>query len=505
MAKSMVGGSFLRSAACAHPEKVAVITPQGRLTYRQLNDRVNSLSHGLLELGVKKGDIVSILLHSSQEALESIYALHKIGAVPAPMGYRLSAREIGELINHVESETLIYGQEFAAMIDSVRNTLPKMKRYICVGVSPGAAEYEKLATLYSSVEPNVEVGLDHPAFMGFSAGTTGLPKAFLHTCSDLSWVSGIEVCSYFDVTSSDVVFSWTPLYTLSGASLAMGAAVMGASAVVMDFEPKAVLEIIEAERVTFLSGVPTQAKMLMQQPDFGRYDLSSVRGAVFFGEPFPVDLVKDVEARLTPNIYECWGSQEIGWVVIIKPDMKKKKPGSAGFVTPGVNIRLVDEDGNDVSRGEVGELIVKSVAGIEGYYKLPEITSQTFKGGWFYTGDLARQEEDGYIYISGRAKDMIITGGQNVMAAEVEEAVFAHPKVADVAVIGLPDEKWGEAITAVVVLKDGETCSEEEIISFCKDRMAHFKAPKYVKFENVLPRSPAGKVKKFELKEKYKY
>jgi acyl-CoA synthetase (AMP-forming)/AMP-acid ligase II len=272
----------------------------------------------------------------------------------------------------------------------------------------------------------------------------------------------------------------------------------------MNFNPQQVLEIIQAEKVTITNWVPTMASFICMVPDIAKYDLSSLRGVVFAGSPLPPKVYDDTREKICPHIYEYYGLQETGALVAMGPGEKLQAPRSVGRIIPFAEFRIVDGHGNDVPAGEVGEVIGRHPATTAGYFRNEEKTKEAFRDGWFHTGDLGRVDEQGFLYILGRTKDMIISGGQNVFAVDVENLLFTHPAVADCAVIGLPDDTWGEMVTAVIAKAAGAEASEDGIISFCKGKIAGFKVPKRVIWmDGAIPRTPTGKVLKYVLVEQF--
>ena len=313
-----------------------------------------------------------------------------------------------------------------------------------------------------------------------------------------------DVTTMFRVTEDDVVLTVFPMFGRVGYAWLSTAIYNGTEHIIMNFEPKKVLEIIQSKKVTISNWVPAMATFVLSEPELAKYDLSSLRGLVFAGAAFPVSLQEKVRLRICPNLYEYCGLQETAMIVNASPKDKIKKPASQGKVSPWAEVRIVDSSGNDVPTGAVGEIIAKTLPGITSYYKNEEQTKETFKKGWCHTGDLGYFDEEGYLYLSGRIKDMIVTGGQNVFSAEVENLLISHPAVADCTIIGLPDKKWGEAITAVIVRKSGIEVTDDDIIDFCKKEMAGFKVPKkIIWYEGQIPRTPTGKVTKYVLVEKY--
>ena len=499
-------GHYIRSSAIRYADKEAVVDADRgtRRTYRELAARVNSLGNGLLASGVKKGDFVAVLFYNCAEFVETYFALSKIGAVIAPQVYRLSPREIKELVNHCEAQAFIFGQEFAPLVDSIRSELPTVKLYVMVGEeTPSyAVSYDKLVTGFSTAEPPVEVSEEDPQYLNYTSGTTGLPKAYILT-HYANAVGGPLLFDEFRLTADDVVLTVFPMYGRVGFAWTAMSVFKGAKNVTLNFRPDRFLETVQKERVTIVNLVPTMAQMLLQMPTLGDCDLSSLRGIVFAAAPLPKTVLEGTIEKICPNIYEYYGLQETAIVTQLGPEAKRRKPTSVGTISPGVELRLVGPDDRDVAPGEVGEIIMRGPATTIGYYRQPDKNAEVLRGGWFRTGDLGRLDEDGYLYLAGRKKDMIISGGQNVFAAEVEDMIMSHPAVADCAVIGLPHDKWGEAVTAVVKLREGASATSEEIIAFCRANMAHFKAPQAVIISDVIPRNPAGKVMKFMLVEQY--
>jgi fatty-acyl-CoA synthase len=497
-------GTAIRSAASAAPGKVALVDyPKGkRYTYPQLNERANALANGLSELGVKKGDFVAILLRNGVELIDLSWAAAKIGAILAPLPYRLEAPELKQLLNYCEAETIILANEFQAKIDPIKKET-KLKRFITpdADLPAGFLSYDALMKS-STKEPDVEIKEDLPYVLLFSSGTTGLPKGFLRT--QYQWLThAYGWYTVHDFTSSDIDLIVFPLFGGVALTNAMAVTIARASMIVMDFEPNNVLKAIDEEKPTFINLVPTMAQILLQMPVVTREKMSSLRAVSFVGSALPQAVLNGVWQKITPNVYEYYGLQDCGTVTAISPEMKRKKPTSCGAPIPILDMRVVDANGQDVPKGETGEVIVSAPSSAASYYKEPKRTSDTFKGRWMYTGDLGKLDEDRYLYIVGRTKDMIITGGQNVSALDVEEVLFTHDKIRDCAVIGLPDEKWGEIVTAVIIPKPESAVGESEIIDYCKAKMAAFKVPKKVVITDAIPRTATGKVQKFILVKKF--
>lgn len=500
------GGSFLKASALRWPERQAVFDADkgyGR-TFRELNERANSLAHGLMELGVGKGDFVAVLLRNCAEFVELYYAILKIGAIIAPQPNRLSPPEIEKLVDLCEAGVMVFSTEFTEVLEAIRPGLPRIDNFICIGEGRPdyALPYEELVTSHSTAEPGIEVGEEDLMYLNYTSGTTDLPKAYLLNHYN-NTVAGPLLFDIFNITSRDTILTVFPMYGRVGFGWSTYGVMKGARNVVLNFLPDRVLEVIQEEKITIVNLVPIMAQLLWLYAKPEDYDLSSLRAIIFAGSSLPRTVLDETRARLCPKVYEFYGLQETAIITSIAPEEKLAKPASVGIPPHGVELRLVDEADRDVPAGEVGEIIMRGPAATTAYFKQPEKSAEVLRGGWFHTGDLGRLDEDGYLYVEGRVKDMIVTGGQNVFAAEVEELVLSHPAVADCAVIGLPHELWGEQVTAVVVLQEGASAAEEEIVEYCKGLAASFKAPKEIRFTDALPRNLAMKVKKFELVQLY--
>lgn len=493
--------------ACSNKEALVDYGRGKRFTFKQLNDRVNSVSHGLLKMGIGKGDVVGIITTNIAEGIEAFYACAKIGAISAPINYRLSAREIAQLYEHVDAKAIIYEERFRdEIIVKARARELKADNYICIADSGQMANfeslYEQLVAENETIEPDVPLDEHDYCQIRFTSGTTGMPKAFVVTNYQMS-----DAMSAFhhmlDLTYYDRSLMVIPYY--GGVSLfeIMVSIYTRATAVVMNFEPEKVLEAIEKEKITFSNWVATMAQMALHVPNMENYDLSSLKNITFASAPLPGTIRDAVKAKITPHLREYYGSGEVPPLTAITEDMKELKPDSCGAVLPYREIRLVDIDGNDVPNGETGEIVTKCTGGTMEYWKEEEKTKKEFADGWFHTGDIGRFDEDNYLYIVGRKKEVVISGGQNIFVPEVDEVIMANTKVLDCASFPLPDEKWGERLAAAITVKAGDQLTEAEITKFCREHMAHFKVPKSIFFVDEIPRNPSGKVQRFILTKKF--
>ena len=498
-------GAILRNAALAFPRKEALVDAarDKRYSYRELHDRVNKLANALLAMGIEKGDFVAVLCTNRTEFVELYFACAKTGGIIAPLNYRLSAGEIVNLVNFIEAKVFVYAEEFKGLVQTAGEELGARRRILIgEGATDGDELYEEILANQSVNEPDVEIDEHDPMMVLFTSGTTGLPKGILQS-QYVICLNALMEYSFSNYTQNDNILIVLPLYAGAG-FLHVFAAVYGrAKMVVRDFEPAGVMQTIERESISFSSWVATMAWVVLQSPALDQYSRDSLRGVSFIGAPLPIPVLEGVWQRITPNVYEYYGLQDAGFVASITPEVKREKPGSCGAAAPLTDIMIVDHDGKEVPRGEVGEVLIRTVSSPGGYYKEKEKTKETFKNGWMHSKDLGKFDEDGYLYLVGRKSEMIISGGQNIFATEIEEVLLAQPGVADVAVVGLPDEKWGEAVTAVIVLKPDTGISEEDVLGYSRKTLADYKVPKRVIFTDDIPRTPTGKVRKFILIERY--
>lgn len=500
-----VGNQLVR-AAWRYPDKEAVVCKGKRVTFKGLNSRANSLAHGLMGLGIRKGDFVAIIMMNCVEFVETYFALAKIGAVAAPQNYRLAPKDIEQLINQCEAKALIYGSEFKDLVKNLRSKLKSVKNYIYVG--EGEVEdtipYEELATGYSTEEPKVDIFQDDGQYMNYTSGTTGLPKASIMThYNNLMAVSQVAMEVGFD--SSWVIMTVFPLFHRVGWVTVLAGVTLGCKNVITEIDPKSILENIEKEKVNFVNFVPVITNLLMMVPDFDKYDVSSLKTIVYAAAPLTTEVREATQKYFTKNIAEYYGNTESSVLVYCNPEMKRTHPTSVGTPAFGVELRLVDENDNDVPIGEIGEIICRSPALNANYFKNPEKTKEAMRNGWFHMGDLGRFDKDRHLYIVGRVEDLIISGTDRIFAPEVEDLLRQNPKVQDCAVIGLPDKVLGKKVTAIITPKPGTQVDEKELIEYCKGKIADFKIPKKVIISERIPRTATGKILKYQLVEKYSH
>lgn len=500
-------GYLLRRSSSKYPDKEAIVFEGRRITYREFNLRTNQRANALLELGIKKGDHVATLFLNCNEVMETFYALFKIGAVAVPLNVRLSAKELVYIINHSDSSTLIFAEEFTPLVESIRGDCKGLKNILCAGKNllKDAISFDEISNKALSSEPEDRVLEEDLACILYTAGTTGMPKGVMITHKNSVWAAANVVMDTDNRPEYRVLMVF-PLYHSAAYTLMNTNIFIGCTTVLMkSFNPALVMETVEKERINRMTFPPTVWNFILQLPDLNRYNRDSVKSISTGAEAMPLETKKRLmDAFPNARLGESYGMTEsTATITTCKPEDMLLRPSSVGRPFTNMEVRVVDESGNDLGPNEVGEIIFRGPTMMKGYYKDEEGTAKAIRSGWMYTGDLGYLDKDGFLYISGRKKDIIISGGENIYPGEIEDVLYQHPDILEAAVIGLPDPVWGERVHAVVVPKEGANLTEEEIIEFCKERIASFKKPKSVSFVDRLPRNAAGKILKSVLKERY--
>jgi len=514
LARRLLLGEIIARNARKFPEKEAVIYGDTRLTYRQFNARVNRLAHALMDIGIKKGEHVAIFSFNSNQYLETYFALAKMGAVAVPLNFRLHPQEVKYIINNSDSVALIVGAPFVPTVRNLQPDLPQVREYIAVSAEPveGMRHYESLVQKYPDHEPLVLVDEEEAGFIMYTAGTTGRPKGAVlsHKSEIVMWmVVGAEVASEPGVGGLDELRALVapPIFHLAAFGYCQAHLMAGATLVMTTqvFDPLEILRLVQDERCDSLLLIPAMANFIIQSPDIGKYDTSSLKIWASGAAILPTQTRRDFTKHF-PNvkIFDIFGQTEMCPVVtILRPSDAPRKDASVGKAIACVEIRVVDDADRDVPVGSVGEAVYRAPTMMSEYYKNPQATIEAFRGGWFHSGDMVKRDGEGFLYVVGRKQDMIVSGGENIYPAEIEDVLQSHPKILEAAVIGVFDEEWGESVKAVVVLKRGEALTEEEVIEYCKQHLASYKKPKSVDFVDALPRSSTMKVLKTVLREKY--
>ncbi len=497
---------WMARRAMVSPDKTAIIdaaTGTG-LTYRQLDERATRLANYLRErCGIRSGDRFSILAMNRAEILEAFFAAAKLTAILVPLNYRLTRPELHYILEDCEPKVLLYEGDFRPLVEPLRGATT-IQHYIALDDSDDSeTTYEEALSAATSDPVEVEhFDAEMPALIIYTSGTTGRPKGALLSHRMLTWNS-INTNINWDIASTDITTVHAPLFHTGGFNvLTLPLLHVGATVIILrSFDAGRVLELIEEYRCTIFFGVPTMFQMMMESPRFETTDFSSLRYFISGGAPCPIPLIEAFQKRGVA-FTQGYGLTEVG------PNCFKlgledavRKIGSIGFPSFHSEARIIDDKGRDVARGGVGELILRGGHVCSGYWQNIEATDAALSGDWFYTGDLARRDEEGYYYIVGRLKDMIISGGENIYPAEVEAVLHDHPAVAAAALIGLPDSKWGETPVAVIIKREGGAVMADEIINFCAGKLARYKVPRHVVFVEEFPLLASGKIFKRLLKE----
>jgi long-chain acyl-CoA synthetase len=511
----MKPGLLFHWALTRYKDHTAVVFKDMRLTFSQMDSRINRLSNGLLALGLTKGCKVAVLMNNSIESAASLFAVPRAGLTYVSLNARHSPREHVEVLNDSEADALIADEAFLDLLEPVLSSVPGLKQVIVVGASrPGWLTYDELTADQSADPPEVEIDEDEDIErLQYTSGTTGRPKGVIWTFrTGYNVMANVLMNLDQPIGPSDVNLNSGPLTHAAGLMM-MTYYSRGATNIILPrFDEHQILETIEKERVTSLLLVPTMLYRLLQVPDLKSFNLKSVRRIWYGTAPMAVEKLTEA-IRVFGNVFrQNYGMSEIAQPitflgpedhVIDGSEVQARRLSSAGRPAMGVEISVAGEDGTPVKPGEIGEILIRSNKLMKGYWKSPQETAEAFKDGWFHSRDMATVDEDGYIYIMDRKSDMIISGGFNIYPREVEEVIMAHPGVAEAAVISVPDDIWGEAVKAMVVLKNGVHLTETDIIEHCKKNLASYKKPTSVDFIREIPKNPYGKVNRRTLKEPF--
>ena len=496
---------WIRKWALILPEKIALIYNDQPLSYATLHSRINQLGNALLDLGVKKGDRVAALLTNCVEFFEIFFACSKIEALFVPLNFRLAGPEIAYIINDCTAETLFFSGEFSDRIDAIKDELSvKHGHYFNIGgtTPPWAADYDAFVSVQPSHEPDIpfERDVESPHVIMYTSGTTGFPKGAVFT-QRKTFFNILNANIYYHVTPDDKIVVSRPLFHSGGLLVDSLPFLYKGGTVILKrrFEPEELLEAIQRYRATVMETSATMYRFILDQCRLEDFDLSSVKLYYTGGEVVPLSLLKAYGERGIV-ITQLFGQTETSTVTWLPAEYGLKKLGSVGLPVFHGEVKIVDEAGNEVPPNHVGEVIVSGPILMSGYWGHPDLTEQTIRNGWLYTGDVGRKDEEGFFYILDRRKNMYISGGENVYPAEVEKVLYENENVKEVAIIGVPDAKWGEVGMAFVVLRENARLSEDELIQWCADRVAKYKVPKHIEFVDSLPKNAAGKVMKHRLK-----
>ena len=519
----------LNRMAQKYPDKAALVFLDVRITYRQLNDMVNSFANALIDMGVKPGDKVAMLLPNMPQIVIASYGAWRTGAVVVMNNPLYTDTELEHQLKNSESTVLVtldlLGPRMIALkpktpvkkivVAHIRDHLKFPKKQLLpivardkhrdIPPTPDVFEWMDIIKKYPATDPKLSVDFDSLASLQYTGGTTGVSKGVMLTHKNLS--SNVQqINAWFPdfVEGEMVMLGVLPFFHSFGLTCVMNLTIWkaGTDVLIPRPEPKAILEAIHKHRINFYPAVPTIYVGLLNHPDLAKFDISSIKGCFSGAAPLPVEVIKEFESKTGSQICEGYGLSETSPVVTINPWGGKTKVGSIGLPIADTEIRIVDlEEGTkDMPQGQPGEVIIRGPQVTSGYYKMPDETAKTVKDGWLFTGDIGTMDNDGYFYIVDRKKDMIIAGGYNIYPRDIDEVLFEHPKILEACAIGVPDSYRGETVKAFVVLKPGETMTAEEVMEYCKEKLAKYKVPTMVEFIDTLPKSGVGKILRKELR-----
>jgi acyl-CoA synthetase (AMP-forming)/AMP-acid ligase II len=511
----MVIGDILEVNAANFPEKTALIMGEECFTYRQMNGESNRMANALIRDGAGEGIRVGILEKTSARSIQMLFGVAKSGCTLVMINNLLRPRELEFILQDCEPSLLFLGEDFIEPISSIREKLAFVRKFVSLGKEQRGV-FSFAEWIGDSPNANPEKTVPEKAIFSllYTAGTTGIPKAAVYTHGAfwqnlLSTVIDTPGMGYEDIWLGPV-----PLYHIGGFATVIRAFLMSNTLVLREsFDSLAFLQTLEKEKVTILYAYPTMIHALVHHPEAGNYDYSRLRLVVYGGSPMPLATLEKAFAVFGCDFLQRYGATECcgNGISVLTPkdhrqaveggEKEKRRLSSAGRPTLGTRVKIVSEEGAEIGGAWVpGEIVARLNAPMQGYWRRPEDTRETLKDGWLHTGDMGMRDEEGYLYIVDRKKDMIISGARNIYPREIEEVLHSHPSVLEAAVIGVPDEYWGESVKAVVALRPGRQATEEEIISFCKENLASYKKPRFVEFIPSLPKNPGGKIDKKELK-----
>lgn len=511
---------FLQISSAVVPDREALVEVGGngaRITYGEMYPRVVRLANALQGLGVERGQKVAIMSINSAEYVVTYYACAMVGATLVPLNARAKDEELTHMLNVSQCQVIFVSDRYIDLVERIRPTLTHTQHFIAYESGQGGyTDYNQLIDQSSDEEPWVEID-DHDAtLLIFTSGTTALPKGVQLTYQDLvAYVTNTMAPADPEVHEKTLVSA--PFSHVAGATAMMSSIWGGRTLVILPaFTPEGWLRAVHEEKATHSFVVPTMLKRIMEVPNFEEYDLSSLKLITYGAAPMPYEVVRracDIFPPRGIGLMNAYGQTEsTSTLTFLGPDdhdlstdteKRERRLRSVGRPMPDVTIAIMDDRNNPVPAGEEGEICVKSDRVMKGYYKQEDATSTAIIDGWLHTGDVGKLDEDGYLFITGRKKDLIIRGGENISAGEIENCLEMHPKIDEAAVIGVPDLDWGEVVKAVLVLKPGEQITLDEVVTHCKAHLASFKAPAYIAIVDELPRNPMGKVLKTELRKMY--
>ncbi|HEU5294232.1 MAG TPA: acyl-CoA synthetase [Burkholderiaceae bacterium] len=510
--RSQTLADLLRRTARRHPHKRAIACGDVAWTYAEFDALVSRLAAGLHAHGIVKSTHVGVLSRNSHAFAALRFALARLGAVLVPINFMLKAAEVAYILRHAGVRTLAIDEGLTDLGRDAARLDTQLERFIALpgetSREPQGADLVSFATLAATraETPPVELTASDLAQIVYTSGTESLPKGAMLSHEAVIWQYTSCIVDG-EMTADDLMLHSLPLYHCAQLDVFLGPAVYLGCTNVITGVPSAenLLPLLQRHRITSFFAPPTVWISLLRSPLFDKTDLSALKKGYYGASIMPVEVMREIQRRLPQvRLWNFYGQTEIApLATVLKPDDQLRKPGSAGRPALNVETRVVDDAMRDVRVGDVGEIVHRSPQLLTGYYNDPERTAAAFEGGWFHSGDLAIVDDEGYISVVDRKKDMIKTGGENVASREVEEAIYGLTQVSEVAVIGLPHPRWVEAVTAVIVRKQGQSLSEQDVVDFCSRKLGGFKVPKGVVFVDALPKNPSGKLLKRELRKQF--
>ena len=492
------------------PNEVALWYKGEETSFAELNTRANQVANGLIALGVSADQRIGYLAKNTAVYYEMMYGCAKARAVMNGVNTRLAAPEVQFILSDAQVKVLLVGPEWFGMIEEIKDECPHLEHIITIeGTHEDWLEYTSWRDEQDTSAPKIRTEDQDDVIQLYTSGTTGLPKGvMLSNANYLSFMNQCRQLEWAGYAAGETVMNAMPLFHVAGVNAGLLATAQGANTVVLpEINPAEILDLIESQSINHAFWVPAVILMLSQMPDFRERDYSTLKQVFYGASPIAEDLLTTAVDVMGARFTQLYGLTEtVGGGTYLPPEAHDPSWGklrSCGVPYPSTIIRCFDANGDPVPTGDVGEIVIQSDFVMKGYWNRPEATTDAIRNGFFHTGDAGYFDEDGFLFIHDRVKDMIVSGGENVYPAEVENAIFGHPDVADVAVIGVPDEKWGEAVKAIIVAKEGTQPTPESISAWARERIAGYKCPKSVDFIEALPRNPSGKILRKDLREPY--